>query len=283
VSSDQAQEHASKVLDSFHGSDTPKAPHEDPAIQDLLQAVNDNPEIPSALEASNSEGAVRLAFGFTDPDAAAAFQLASATGGAAILKPRPSYSTFKGKFWAYPDKTTEWVIQKVNPGWVGTVGYANSCCMRISRALNIVGPKIPRITKNSNFETELTPDGNRYIVKVPSMLNYLEGVWGKADAQFTKKGGDAFDPATHANCKNHKGIIGFVINSFTDAHGHCDLWNGRQFTHEMPQGWDGTGTNPHDYWELATEIKLWYLEDPAPQPAQKPAGGVPTPSNGGNV
>jgi hypothetical protein len=130
--------------------------------------------------------------------------------------------------------------------------YENTCAMRISHSLNVVGCPIPNTGTFSDVEPERLPDNSRVIVKIGSLHNYLVHIWGGPDKTWNKKANETFDPA--------KGIIEFVMH-FTDANGHFDLWDGSQFTHAMPGGWDNAGTDLKDYRKGATQINL-FLKTP---------------------
>eukprot|EP01083_Nonionella_stella_P229639 812561_1 len=86
----------------------------------------------------------------------------------------------------------------------------NYCCIRTSHAL--ITARHP-ITINSDYKDK---NGNKYIIKVQTMKNYLTNKYGKA----TK--------ITQHTAKNMKGIICFDVSIWVNATGHIDLWNGEK-------------------------------------------------------
>lgn len=266
VSKEKAEENANKVLSDLSTAEAAKAPHEDSDVKRLLDQFQDGDlETPKTFEASNSEGMVRMAFGNADPD----FILASTTGRAK----RPNWSSFQSLYWTYDKKSSQDVLKLIHKEWATTPAYANTCSMRLSQALNDYGlpikkaaNTIPGVQTEFSYQTK-----QRYIIRVNAARSYLLNQWGPPDVNLYKKNGDQFDPASHTGFKNKPGVIIFEIG-FSDASGHVDLWTGTNFTHELPGGWDGEGTDPKEYWKKATNIMLWHLTDPS-------VGGSGTPSS----
>ncbi|KAH0564925.1 hypothetical protein GP486_001680 [Trichoglossum hirsutum] len=268
VSSDEASKQAVKVLGDFSGPDPAQAPNEAPSVSQLVDnfAAHDS-GTPKTFEASNAEGSVRLAFGVPDPDQNAGALLASAGSGAVIGATgsliKPKWSTFNNVYWTYPKISSPDVLARINKSWVGQVNYQNTCTMRLSQALIDSGfPPVPTLGVTL-FPSPITK--KKYIIRVLEMQIYLTTHWGDPDfdTKGTKKAGDAFDPAAEPKMKDKPGVIGFLIDFPPPgpASGHFDLWDGKKFSHEMPGGWDGAGTPPHDYWKRAKRIMLWYLPD----------------------
>ncbi|PVH70433.1 hypothetical protein DL98DRAFT_577871 [Cadophora sp. DSE1049] len=267
VTDEDAAKHASKVLEDFTGAPSPTPPHENPAVQSILSTVNDDPSLPKTIQASNAEGSVMLAFGITDPDGGAGSSLSSAGSGSVIgaasaaLATRPTWTQFSGVYWTYASVPSETVQRRINPAWVNNTSYGNTCCMRLSQALKDSGYAIPAdATKVPGVVTEYSALMKaRYIVRVSGMLAWLPNVWGAPDWTFDKAPNTAFDKTAHPELTTHKGVIGFQIR-WNDATGHFDLWDGTNFSHEL--SWDGIGTNPTQYFNLASKILVWYLTDP---------------------
>jgi len=104
-------------------------------------------------------------------------------------------------------------------------GLGNYCCVRVSHAMITAGHSI---TRTSDYKDK---NGNKYIIKVATMKDYLTGKYGNP----TK--------VTKATAAGKKGIIVFDV-SFSDATGHADLWNGSSCAYQ-------------DYWDRASSVSLW--------------------------
>lgn len=159
--------------------------------------------------------------------------------------------------------------------------------MRLSKALNDNGTPITRAANNIPGVVTERVGTKYYIVRVNGGRQYLLNQWGldanKGDVNMNKVAGQPFVPANDARFKGKTGIVAFKIDTFSDASGHIDIFNGSQFSHEMPNGWDGADTNPHEYWRLASNIMFWRLTDPGGSrpPSPSPGGGSGG-SGGGN-
>jgi hypothetical protein len=140
----------------------------------------------------------------------------------------------------YPDseEVKEMIGGNVNGTWI-----TNTCAIRLSRALNYSGTRVPG--NYAGLVTVKGGDGKRYALRVREMDEWMRFVFGKPDYASTKKAGAAFDKSSISTLR---GIIGFDIR-FKDATGHLDLWDGTQFSSEYKT----TG----DYFTLATRIWLW--------------------------
>ncbi len=113
------------------------------------------------------------------------------------------------------------------------IKYANSCALRMSRALNYSGVKIPFI----KGQTGSGSDGKWYFYRVSDLNNYISNDLGWT---VDMTGSSASDFA------NKKGIIMFQDCGWRDATGHFDLWNGSGCAHEC-------------YWNQCDNASLWYL------------------------
>ncbi|KAJ6441023.1 acetyl esterase [Purpureocillium lavendulum] len=255
VTDEDSQRNAARVLSDLNTAEAARAPHEDPDIKQLLDQFRDGSlDTERTFEASNSEGMVRVAFGNSDRDIRSA---ANTTGRGR----RPSWSAFKALYWTYDKKKSTDVRQEINPAWADNPNYANTCCMRLSRALNEYGMPItksagaiPGVETERIFETD-----QRYIIKVNAAREYLLHQWGMPEVNVRKERGSPFKPAKDPRFKGKTGVIVFAIQfGGGDATGHVDLWDGKQFSHEMKNGWDEAGTDPKKYWTLATSIMLCF-------------------------
>lgn len=98
--------------------------------------------------------------------------------------------------------------------------YANACALRISRAFNYGGYKIPKgtIIQNQPIYRLSGADHLPYIMKVVDFLAFLNHNWGEPDHTLTQ---------TDSNFINgRKGVIVMEITGWSDASGHATLWNG---------------------------------------------------------
>ena len=120
----------------------------------------------------------------------------------------------------------------------------NACTLRISRALNYSGVKVPFIKDAKGKQQTLKgSDALWYIFRVSVLEKYLNDTYGRADISVKGKPdeGVSRDPFLNA-----KGIIGMRVKIWTDATGHFTLWDGRKFVDD------------HDaYLSVASEVWLW--------------------------
>jgi len=104
-------------------------------------------------------------------------------------------------------------------------GLGNYCCVRVSHALITAGHPI---SCRSDYKDK---QGNKYIIKVATMKDYLTSLYGASIL------------VTQSSARGKKGIIVFDV-SFEDATGHADLW-------------DGSSCAYQDYWNRASAVHLW--------------------------
>ena len=270
VNSDDASKHANKILQDVTApsKDTIQAPHEDPDIkQQLLEQFDQgDPDLPRTLEASNAEGSMKFVSG---DSAGRDFELVSARRSSSLpaRQHRPSWKAFNSVYWKYPDRKSASVIAAINAGWVGDKRYENTCTMRLSQALNDVGTPITReANRILGVVTEFSAQRHqRYLIRVVCGRAWLLYNWGPPDVIITRPDIERASQAPRqvrddSRIKGKHGVLVFDI-SFTDAAtGHIDIFNGSQFSHEMPGGWDGTDTPPAQYWNIANDIMFWELK-----------------------
>ncbi|MDO7929186.1 type VI secretion system amidase effector protein Tae4 [Pseudomonas sp. KFB-139] len=130
--------------------------------------------------------------------------------------------------------------------------YANSCALRMSRAFNYGGYKVPRgtIIKNKSIYRVRGSDGLAYILRVNDMIDFLKYNWGKPDLVMA--------PGDDALMAGKKGVIVIEADGWEDARGHVVLWNGEvtsdgsDYHRQDGEDWIGsTGVLVKiSYWEL---------------------------------
>jgi hypothetical protein len=166
------------------------------------------------------------------------------------------------RMWSeYPIGTSEEVKARIG-GAVNAAWITNTCVVRLSRSLNYAGMPIP--AQAPSFATLAGADGLRYGFRVRELKAYLQEVYGAPQLSFTygRQGGPP--PATFAG---QKGIVCFDVEAWSDATGHFDLW-------------DGARCINHPYFDLATAVHLWRVDDgdaATVQPAQEAPMAPPRP------
>lgn len=104
------------------------------------------------------------------------------------------------------------------------------CCIRLSHAL--ITARHP-ITRSSDY---LDKDGNKYIIRVATMIPYLEAKSGPPDADLVKAADKDYlgESKGHiADVMSKPGIIALEI-PFTDASGHVTLQQAGVIVHGDP-------------------------------------------------
>jgi hypothetical protein len=143
------------------------------------------------------------------------------------LNNRPKYSDF---FKQYPYSESDDAVYRLVGGNLESSylefknrpnnPYANTCSLRISRALNYNGLIV---AKSGKYYTEKGEDNRNYIVRLKDINIFLRGLFGTPD--ITRKGTDRDKIQAF---KGQQGIITFEINGWTDASGHATMWDGNQ-------------------------------------------------------
>jgi Type VI secretion system (T6SS), amidase effector protein 4/Putative peptidoglycan binding domain len=131
----------------------------------------------------------------------------------------------------------------------------NTCVLRISRAFNYSGNPIPR-SSTDEIMTIKGGDGLNYALRVREFTRYMKRKYGPPDFQHTYPapgGGEV-----PLSFKGRQGVIIFEVDGWTDATGHMDLWNGSRCRHNA-------------YFNRATHVMLWEVDD---TPAQRLGGSV---------
>ncbi|GAA6168641.1 type VI secretion system amidase effector protein Tae4 [Sessilibacter corallicola] len=92
--------------------------------------------------------------------------------------------------------------------------FENACAIRMSYVLNNTGTKIPRIPS----QTVSGKNGNWYIFKVKTLIQFLTQQWGQPDI--------SIESPSAEKLSHFKGVVVFEVEGWTDASGHATLWDG---------------------------------------------------------
>lgn len=120
---------------------------------------------------------------------------------------------------------------RVNADWV-----VNTCTLRLSRAFNYCGDPYHRVRRTPGLSCLSGSDGFWYAYRVREMQGYLDRKYGPPTVRARSRLYDAV--------YGKAGIILFVVDSFSDATGHFDLWL-------------GSLTREHEYFSRSREVLLW--------------------------
>ncbi len=120
---------------------------------------------------------------------------------------------------------------KVNQNYLNNPNdFANSCALRMSRALNYSGHEI----SYQKGKTGSGDDKKWYYYRVADIIEYVTSIYGSPDL-------------TNANRNDvwmKRGIILFQNCGWTNASGHIDLWN-------------KAIAGNHAYWEECSKVSFW--------------------------
>ncbi len=147
---------------------------------------------------------------------------------------------------AYPHADSATVREEIG-GAVDNPDYANTCAIRMSRALNYTGHPIPA---REGLYAVKGADGKRYALRMKELTEYLQVLWGAPQVRVKSPNGD------QSKFDGKKGVISFLGIPGYAGGGHIDLW-------------DGAGTSQGAYFD-SSEVLLW--ESPAPAPETGPLG-----------
>lgn len=109
-------------------------------------------------------------------------------------------------------------------------GFANSCALRMSRALNYSGHEIAY----SKGKTGSGDDKKWYYYRVNDVEQYIMSVFGGPD----------MTDATKKSVWMKRGIVLFRNCGWSDASGHIDLWNKAM-------------AGNHAYWGECPQVSFW--------------------------
>lgn len=121
----------------------------------------------------------------------------------------------------------------------------NTCVLRLSRAFNYSGNRIPR-SSTDEILTIRGGDGLHYALRVREFTRYMKRKYGKPTLQkkYGRPGGGPVPP----EFLGRQGVIIFDVRGWADATGHVDLWNGAKCRH-------------NGYFHKASTVMLWEVTD----------------------
>lgn len=132
------------------------------------------------------------------------------------------------------DEVKDKIGGNVDADWI-----TNTCVVRVSYALNYAGFAIPE--GKAGLATVSGEDGKRYAFRLREMEKYLRRAVGAPKIVSTNRA------EFKSKLKGKKGIIMFQVDSWDDATGHLDLWDGSKVAHA-------------EYFAEASKVMLWTLE-----------------------
>jgi hypothetical protein len=134
-----------------------------------------------------------------------------------------------------------------------TGAEANSCALRLSRALNKSGLDInPKLMPNAKYWTGA--DGKHYLMRVADIQKYLTIILGQPDIVKTRGKTDI----TPADFGGNKGIISFNVSGWQDATGHVTLFDGKSCSYDCYFQQDLNAEQ--EYQNKTTKVMLWILK-----------------------
>jgi hypothetical protein len=122
-----------------------------------------------------------------------------------------------------PGDVKKMIGGKVDEPWVD-----NTCPIRLSFALNQSGFSVH---SNSFMHTLKGADGNHYAFRLSEFITFLRITFGKPTLHASRTQDESPDKLRDA-VAGHKGIIVFIVKTWTDATGHVDLWDGQSVKFE---------------------------------------------------
>jgi hypothetical protein len=152
----------------------------------------------------------------------------------------PISDQFFSKLWdTYPQGEADAVKAQIG-GSINAAWVVNTCPIRLSRALNYSGHPV---FGNSNLLTLRGSDKKQYSFRLSEFIGYLKQTFGHPTISVTRAPGDDGTLLQQA-IRGHKGIVVFIVKSWTDATGHVDLWDGESVKHEA-------------HFDRASAVYLW--------------------------
>lgn len=99
--------------------------------------------------------------------------------------------------------------------------YTNACALRMSRAFNYGGFKIPSgtITPGSSIYRVRGGDNLPYIMRVNDLIRFVRHNWGAPD--------ETLNADQVWKLQGIKGLIVAEVRGWSDASGHVTLWDGQ--------------------------------------------------------
>ncbi len=147
---------------------------------------------------------------------------------------------FEGMWNTYPHPGgSAEAVKRTIGGNVDADWITNTCVIRVSRSFNYSNHRIPRT--RAGLTTVSGADGLRYAFRVREFRRYLSDVYGPPDLHhvYPRRGGPV-----PADFRGKQGVIGFLVEGWSDATGHFDLWKNDRCIHTA-------------YFDRASEVLLW--------------------------
>ncbi len=139
---------------------------------------------------------------------------------------------------AYPNQATPEEVFQLIGGKVEQNHFANSCVVRISRALNYAGRPIHR---GPRALTVSGADHKWYAFRVAEFDGYMRHEFGPPQVEAS---GPESGPTPRTAFVLKRGVMAFRVKGWSNATGHFDLWDGLNCVHE-------------DYFQRANHVSLW--------------------------
>lgn len=133
-------------------------------------------------------------------------------------------------------------VKKRIGGNVDADWIANTCVVRVSRAFNYSGHRIP--IDRASLVTVKGGDQLRYAFRVAEFSRYLKAVYGAPSITFENGPTDEAPP----DFLGKQGVVAFAVKGWSDATGHFDLWKEKECI------------NSH-YFNRAHRVDLWEVPD----------------------
>ncbi len=144
---------------------------------------------------------------------------------------------FKSLWDGFPTGEAAEVKAKIG-GRVDAAWITNTCAIRVSRAFNEAGAKVPYVKE----QTISGADGKWHFFRVKDLRAFMLAHYG--NPTLVAKAPDTSSPVSSAVFANRKGVIHFDVRVWADATGHFTLW-------------DGTSCGDKCYFDKASVVSLW--------------------------
>jgi len=130
---------------------------------------------------------------------------------------------------------------------------ANSCALRLSRALNKSGYDIDRTLMPNGFYVK-GADNKDYLLRVSDMVKYLTIAFGAPDIVKTRMNNIDIQQSDFTQ----QGIIGFKVKGWDDATGHVTLYSGTKTAYGSYFQTDLNAEGEPD--KKTVKVMLWILK-----------------------
>ena len=153
---------------------------------------------------------------------------------------------------AYPNPGGSAQEAKRTIGGGANAAYiTNTCVIRLSRSFNYSGNTIPG-RRGDEIVTVRGADRKHYALRVAEFTRYMKRRYGQPDVSHAYPGGRGGE--IPGSFRDKQGVIIFDVDSWSDATGHVDLWNGDACRHSA-------------YFHQAAKVMLWEVSDAPTGPA----------------